>query len=142
MDRLARHKGLVWLVVAWVAVMLLCAVGLYIAEEGVNKAITSPLDAFWWGLTTMTTVGYGDVYPTTAEGRLAAAVLMILGIGLYSAITATFTSFLIAGGGSSDLPDQLSKLADLHESGRITNEEYAASKASLIGNGAPSAEPS
>jgi voltage-gated potassium channel len=133
MDRLARHKGLVWLVVAWLAVMLLCAVGLYIAEYGVNQAVTSPFDALWWGLTTMTTVGYGDVIPTTPEGRLAAAVLMILGIGLYSAITATITSFLISGGGAADLPDQLARLADLHVSGRITDQEYAASKASAIG---------
>ncbi len=61
--------------------MLLCAVGLYISENEVNDAISSPLDALWWGLTTMTTVGYGDVFPVTAEGRFAAAVLMILGIG-------------------------------------------------------------
>ena len=85
-----------WLIVAWIAVMLLCAVGLFVVENGVNEAVTSPLDALWWGLTTMTTVGYGDVFPTTGEGRVVAAVLMILGIGLYSIITATVTSFLIA----------------------------------------------
>ncbi len=97
LDRLANHKGLVWLFVAWIGVMLLCAVGLYVAENGINPAVESPLDALWWGLTTMTTVGYGDVFPTTGEGRLAAAVLMIFGIGLYSIITATVTSFLIVG---------------------------------------------
>jgi voltage-gated potassium channel len=78
--------------------MLLCAIGLYIAEKGVNAAVDSPLDALWWGITTMTTVGYGDVYPVTPEGRIAAAILMVLGIGLFSAVTATVTSFLIAGG--------------------------------------------
>jgi voltage-gated potassium channel len=62
--------------------MFLCAVGVYVSEVGVNKAIQSPFDALWWGLTTMTTVGYGDVFPVTAEGRLSAAVLMVLGIGL------------------------------------------------------------
>jgi voltage-gated potassium channel len=96
-ERLANHKGLIWLFVAWIGVMFLTAFGLYVSEVGVNEAVQSPLDALWWGLTTMTTVGYGDVYPTTPEGRLSAAVLMILGIGLYSAITATLTSFLIAG---------------------------------------------
>jgi voltage-gated potassium channel len=133
-DRLARHKGLIWLLVAWVAVMLLCAVGLYIAEHGVNDAVKEPLDALWWGLTTMTTVGYGDVFPVTAEGRVAAAILMILGIGLYSAITATITSFLIAGGrrDASDLPEQLSRLAQLRASDELSEAEYAAAKAKVI----------
>jgi len=45
LDRLANHKGLVWLFVAWIGVMLLCAVGLYISEHGINPAIDSPLDA-------------------------------------------------------------------------------------------------
>ena len=132
-DRLARHQGLVWLFVAWIGVMLLSAVGLYHAEDGVNPAIHSPLDALWWGLTTMTTVGYGDVIPTTAEGRIAAAVLMILGIGLYSAITATITSFLISGDRSGDLAGQLERLAALHADERLSDDEYAAAKALLIG---------
>jgi voltage-gated potassium channel len=113
--------------------MLLCSIGLYAAENGINKAITSPLDALWWGLTTMTTVGYGDVIPVTSEGRIAAAVLMILGIGLYSAITATVTSFLISGDRSNDLADQLERLSTLHADGRLTDEEYIGAKASLIG---------
>ena len=128
-----RHKGLVWLFVAWLGVMLLCAVGLFISENGVNDAIRSPLDALWWGLTTMTTVGYGDVFPITAEGRLAAAVLMILGIGLYSLITATVTSFLITDDGAADVAGQLERLAALHAAGRVTDDEYRAAKAAVIG---------
>jgi hypothetical protein len=45
---------------------------------------------------TLTTVGYGDIAPVTPEGRVAASVLMLLGIGLFSAITATLTSFMLA----------------------------------------------
>ncbi len=131
-ERLANHRGLVWLFVAWIAVMLMCAVGLYISEAGINAAIDDPLDALWWGLTTMTTVGYGDVYPVTAEGRVAAAVLMILGIGLYSAITATITSFLITGNRSIDVAGQLERLAALHAQSRLTEAEYADAKAAVI----------
>ena len=80
----------------------------------------------------MTTVGYGDVYPTTAEGRLSAAALMILGIGLYSAITATLTSFLIAGDRSIDIADQLERLAALHGAARLTKPSSLVQKAAVI----------
>jgi voltage-gated potassium channel len=131
-QRLAQHKGLIWLFVALVGVMFLTSFGLYISEVGVNRAIQTPLDALWWGITTMTTVGYGDVYPTTAEGRISAAVLMILGIGLYSAITATLTSFLISGDRNADLADQLGRLAKLHADGRITDIEFATAKTVVL----------
>ena len=80
----------------------------------------------------MATVGYGDVYPVAEEGRIAASVLMILGIGLYSAITATITSFLISDNRSADLVDQLERLAVLHADGRLSDAEFVAAKVSLI----------
>jgi tellurite resistance protein TehA-like permease len=135
LERLGNHHGLMWLIISWIGVMLLCAVGLFVVENEVNESVTSPLDALWWGLTTMTTVGYGDVFPTTGEGRVVAAVLMILGIGLYSIITATVTSSLIADDGAkpTDIAGQLERLATLHADGRVTDDEYRAAKAAVIG---------
>jgi hypothetical protein len=66
------------------------------AERGKPGAnITTFGDAIWWAMTTITTVGYGDRYRTTAIGRLAAAGLMIGGIALLGVVTATLASWLI-----------------------------------------------
>jgi hypothetical protein len=81
---------------AWLGVMAVCSAWLYIAEHGANKAVENPFDALWWGVVTLTTVGYGDVTPVTTEGRVAAMALMLLGIGLFGAITATNTSYFLA----------------------------------------------
>lgn len=94
--------------------MVLRSIALFAAENGTNRTIASPLDALWWGITTMTTVGYGDVYPVTAEGRIAATVLMVLGIGLYSAITATVTSYMLSDNRSADLATQFERLSAPH----------------------------
>ncbi len=130
-DRLARHKGLIWVLAGWCGVMVITSVGLYAAEHGVNNAVESPLDALWWGIVTMTTVGYGDVYPVTAEGRLFAAGLMILGIGLFAAVTATITSFVVSGP-EVDVPAGVERLARLYADGLLTDEEFAAGKARLL----------
>ena len=52
-------------------------------------------DALWWALTTVTTVGYGDCYPVTEEGRLVGAVLMIVGVGAMATVTAAVASQVI-----------------------------------------------
>ena len=67
------------------------------AESNNPDAIISTLrEALWWSLATITTVGYGDKYPTTIEGQLVAAVLMLTGIALFSAGAGMFASWILA----------------------------------------------
>lgn len=134
---LARHRGFAWLIVSWLSVMVVCSAFVYQAENGINKLFSSPFDALWWGVTTLTTVGYGDTYPVTPEGRLGAMVLMLLGIGLFSAITATITSYFISQETPSrDVADRvverLQRLADLRREGSLTEEEFTEAKARAI----------
>ena len=51
--------------------------------------------ALWWSITTVTTVGYGDVYPVTNTGRIIAVLLMIGGISLVGVVTAALASWII-----------------------------------------------
>jgi len=134
-QRLASHRGLAWLVVAWLAVMVICSIAMYAAEHGVNKAVDSPYDALWWGIVTLASVGYGDVYPITPEGRFAAMVLMLLGIGLFSGITATATSYLVASRPERPNPGlsgDLERLASLYTRGHLTQAEYEAAKTRVL----------
>jgi voltage-gated potassium channel len=52
-------------------------------------------DGLWWAVQTVTTVGYGDLVPTSVPGRLVAALVMLLGIGFLTVITAAITSTFI-----------------------------------------------
>jgi len=61
--------------------------------EGSNIKTFS--DGLWWAVTTVTTVGYGDRYPTTTEGRLLAVLLMVTGISLVGVITASVAAWFV-----------------------------------------------
>ena len=79
-----------------VMVMFLASLAVLDAERGQAGAnIDSFGDALWWSATTVTTVGYGDQFPITAQGRAIAAVLMLSGIALLGVVTATFASWLV-----------------------------------------------
>lgn len=136
-EQIFGNRQIATIAVVWLAILVLTSFGMYVAENGVNKTITSPLDALWWGVTTMTTVGYGDVIPVTPEGKLAAGVLMILGIGLFGIVTATVTGLLIrpddeAEAASPDPVDQIGRLFGLVSAGAVSQEEFAAKKADLL----------
>ena len=61
---------------------------IFVAEGSDPKAnITTAGDAIWWGLVTITTVGYGDQYPVTPWGRVIGTLLLFAGIGLFSVLT-------------------------------------------------------
>ena len=66
------------------------------AERSQPQAnITNLADGFWWAISTITTVGYGDRYPTTTTGRFVAVALMLGGIALLGVVTATLASWLV-----------------------------------------------
>ncbi len=72
------------------------AIAVLEAESGNPDAnITTLRDALWWSLTTITTVGYGDSYPSSVEGQLVAGVLMLTGIALFSAGAGIFASWIL-----------------------------------------------
>lgn len=60
-----------------------------------GATINSLGKALWWSITTVTTVGYGDVYPVTNTGRIIAVLLMIGGISLVGVVTAALASWII-----------------------------------------------
>lgn len=86
----------VYTVILAVGVLFAGAVTVYDAESGDPDAnITTFPDAVWWALTTMTTVGYGDRYPVTTEGRWMAGVLMLAGIAILGIVTASIAAWFI-----------------------------------------------
>ncbi|TDD44043.1 two pore domain potassium channel family protein [Nonomuraea terrae] len=64
-------------------------------RDAPGATIVTLADALWWSLTTMTTVGYGDLSPTTGQGRLIAAVLMLSGIALLGVVTASIAAWFV-----------------------------------------------
>ncbi len=70
----------------WMGVLLVMASSImYMAEnEQQPEAFSSIPAAMWWGIITLTTVGYGDIYPITTLGKLTAAVIAVVGIGLFA----------------------------------------------------------
>jgi voltage-gated potassium channel len=65
-------------------------------EKDPASNIKSAEDAIWWSYVTITTVGYGDKFPVTTEGRVIAAVLMTAGVGLFGTFTAYVASWFVA----------------------------------------------
>ena len=64
-------------------------------EDAPNSNIKTAEDAIWWAYVTITTVGYGDKYPVTSEGRLIAALLMTVGVALFGTFTAYLASWFV-----------------------------------------------
>jgi voltage-gated potassium channel len=65
--------------------VIVAASMLYYAENGVQPEVFSSIPAsMWWAIATLTTVGYGDVYPVTGLGKLMASIIAVLGIGMFA----------------------------------------------------------
>ncbi|MGB0203438.1 MAG: ion channel [Neptuniibacter sp.] len=87
---LSRHNLGITLFVCFI---ILIVSGLLIS--GIDPAFETPLDGLWWAWVTVTTVGYGDLVPATTEGRVFGSVLILMGIAMFSMLTASFSVFFI-----------------------------------------------
>lgn len=84
---------------------------LEIERTSPTATILTLQDALWWSFTTMTTVGYGDLTPTTGLGRLLAVALMLSGIALLGVVTANIAAWFISRFEAEDRIDHLNHLA-------------------------------
>ena len=77
--------------------LITSAVAFTIAEDvGDGRRIHSFFDALWWSAATITTVGYGDIYPITAVGRIIAVFTMVIGVSTLAVVTARIAQFLLS----------------------------------------------
>ncbi|MEW1636005.1 ion channel [Streptomyces sp. NPDC093801] len=90
------------LVVVATGVVLVAVVVAYRAERPVNPEFATFGDAVWWGVVTLTTVGYGDITPQTPAGRWAGFMIMITGLAVLGLLAGSLASFF--GGEDGEEP--------------------------------------
>jgi voltage-gated potassium channel len=119
---------------ATITILLLIAfssVSILMVEQGPEANIKTAEDALWWSFTTVTTVGYGDRYPTSTEGRAIAVVLMMAGIGLLGSITAFVASYFLGNQAAADNVSEQAEFRALEAKLDALHENVAALKIML-----------
>ena len=117
---LARRRQSTLLVALLLALVLITASSTAILhyETAAGANIKTAENALWWAFATITTVGYGDLYPVTMEGRIIAAILMTAGVGLFGAFSAALAAwFLVPEDEATD-----AEIAALREEMRLMRE--------------------
>lgn len=103
--RRAQSAGLAAILLTLLA-QTVGSIGALHLEAGHGGPIDTPSDALWWAAATITTVGYGDVYPVTDGGRLLGVALMAVGVCLVAAFTGLFAAwFLTPASRAEEMPE-------------------------------------
>ena len=94
---LARRRQSTLVAASLVAFLMLVfsSISILQVETTPGSNIRTGEDAVWWAMTTMTTVGYGDRFPVTTEGRLIAALLMCAGVGLFGMLSGLLAAWFV-----------------------------------------------
>ena len=100
---IAREELVLFGVTA-VILLYLAAVGMYYCEhEAQPEQFRSIFDSLWWAVSTLTTVGYGDIYPITPIGKILTFLILMLGLGVIAVPTGLVASALAAARREEDL---------------------------------------
>jgi voltage-gated potassium channel len=94
---LERRAESAFLAAALVTILTVAfsAIAVLHCETATESNIKSPEDAVWWAMATITTVGYGDRYPVTTEGRFIGILLMVVGVGLFGTLAGFVASWFL-----------------------------------------------
>jgi voltage-gated potassium channel len=131
--RFAQRLGKVALVAALVVVA--CSLSAYGAEHSTNPGFATVGDSLWWGVVTLTTVGYGDIVPKTTAGRLAGVAIMFTGVAVLGVLAGSLASFFGLGSPVSPSEPQTESevAADVQAvEHRAVDEELAVLRAQLL----------
>jgi len=114
--RLLARRGLQYVLTFSMGAIVAAAFAVHQAERSAPASpITDFADALWWAMTTVTTVGYGDTYPTTAVGRGVGVALMLVGIALFGVITANVAAYFVQEDEASQDADILATLRRIED---------------------------
>jgi voltage-gated potassium channel len=86
------------------------SISILVVEEGSEANIKTAEDAIWWSVSTITTVGYGDRFPTSSEGRIIAMVLMISGVGLFGTLSGIIASLFLGPQQDGETAEMMTRL--------------------------------
>lgn len=116
--KILQTNDLYKVIVFTLVIIILAAIPINYFEED----ITSFAEGIWWAIVTTTTVGYGDIAPTSMGGRLTAIVLMFIGIGCIGMITGSVAAFFSRNSDKDDDKEYIKKKIDRIET--LSEDEY------------------
>lgn len=114
-----QTNGLDKLLIITMIMLFVIPIPVILVEPEIN---TFP-DALWWAIVTTTTVGYGDISPTTGIGRFLAVVLMLVGIGIIGTFTSAITSYFSRENELSHDKEVLQIIQKIEDVDNITKED-------------------
>lgn len=104
-----KTNGLIYMLMITACLIILGALGIFMFER--HTTVETFGDAIWWSFVTATTVGYGDISPSTSIGRIIASLLMLCGIGTISLLTGTIATYFMSG--HAETKKRLEQVVDL-----------------------------
>ena len=102
--RKKKEELLISVFSVFILLILSSSIMYYVEREAQPNEFSSIPAAMWWGIATLTTIGYGDIYPITILGKLIGSIIAILGIGLFA-----LPAGILASGFASEMQDKRSQ---------------------------------
>ncbi len=107
---IVRRRAQSTLLGAALAAIIMLEVGallmLRVESQSAQANIKTGIDALWWNIVTLSTVGYGDKYPVTTAGRVIGVIVIVVGVGLFSALTSFLAQWFLRPRATGDQPQE------------------------------------